>query len=365
MYEFTNNKKKYRLRLLYHSLFVIRYSLLILFFVLLSAVFCLPSFAQDIHFSQFLNAPLLLNPATAGVGDGDWRASLTHKSQWIAVTKYNTSSASFDMPLLKNSGKAGYLGAGFNVFADRAGTARLGTTQATFSVSGILPIGDFQKVSVGLQSGIAQRSASLNKLSWGNQFTGEGFDQSIGSNEPNSASFIYPDVAAGVNYEFSQDAHAMLGKDVTKASVGAAVFHPHSPKQKFLGTGQKMYLKMVFHASAYKDFNDIKLALIPSFAYFLQGPHSEMNMGMRFRYRIQEGTKWSGVFNETAFSVACQYRLKDAIIPAVFFEISNYMFALTYDYPISKPQKTGMMSGFEISIIYSMLNSGLRKSGKE
>lgn len=318
--------------------------------------------AQDIHFSQVLKAPLLLNPATAGIDEGDWRASVSHKSQWVAITKYSTSSASFDMPLFKNSGKAGYLGAGFNVFADKAGTSKLGTTMAAISVSGILPLGDFQKLSVGLQSGIAQRSASFDKISWGNQFTGDGFDPGIPSNEPPSSSFAYPDLAAGVNYEFSQNKNVMLGEDVTKANAGLAVFHPHSPAQKFFPSEKKMYPKIVFHTSAYRDFNELKFALLPSFAYFMQGPHSEMNMGMRFRYRIHEGTKWSGVYNETALSVACQYRWKDAIIPAVFFEISNYLISLSYDYPVSKPQKTGMMSGFEISIIYSKLNSGLRKS---
>lgn len=317
--------------------------------------------AQDIHFSQVFNAPLLLNPAHAGIGEGDWRASLTHKSQWIAITKYSTSSASFDMPLKKKADRAGYLGAGFNVFADRAGTAKLGTTQATFSFSGIVPVGDFQKFSVGLQGGMAQRSASLGKLSWGNQFSGEGFDQGIASNEKAEASFVFPEVAAGFNYEFHHDNNALLGKDVDKFNFGAAVFHPHSPKQKFMSGSEKILPKMVFYASGYKDFNEIKLAVVPSFAFFRQGPHSEMNMGMRLRYRIHEGTKWSGVYDETAFSIAFQYRLKDAIVPAVFFEYSNYLISFTYDYPVSKFQKNGMTSSFEISVIYSMLNSKLRK----
>ena len=191
------------------------------------------SFSQDIHFSQILNTPLLLNPATAGMGDGDFRASLSHKSQWIALTKYRTSTASFDMPLLKKKSKNAYIGAGLNVFADKAGTSQMGTTQATFSVSGILPVDDNQKVSVGLQGGVAQRSANLNKITWGNQFNGEVFDAGISSNEANAASFIYPDVAARIDYEFTQDTHALLGKDIMKFSAGAAIFHPHSPKQKF------------------------------------------------------------------------------------------------------------------------------------
>lgn len=319
-------------------------------------------YSQDIHFSQYLNTPLLLNPATAGITDGDFRASLSHKSQWLGVTKYNTSTASYDMPMFKTGAKDAYLGAGLNVFADRAGTARLGTTNASVSAAGILPMGEFQSLSLGLQTAIVQRSASLNKLSWGNQFNGEGFDPNIASGEPNSASFVYADIAAGINYEFNRNTRVMLGEDMTKFSAGAAIFHPHSPRQRFLGSGKKIYPRMAFHASAFKDFNEANIAIVPSFIYLMQGPHTEMNMGMRLRYRLHEGTRWSGVFTETAVSLAFQYRLKDAIIPAVYFETGNYLISFTYDYPVAKAVKTGMLSTFEISIIYQKLDSGLRKS---
>ncbi|MCU0328676.1 MAG: PorP/SprF family type IX secretion system membrane protein [Chitinophagales bacterium] len=58
--------------------------------------------AQDFHFSQFYNAPLLLNPALTGNFDGKFRAIANHRMQWdgiVAGALYQTSSVSADFRL--------------------------------------------------------------------------------------------------------------------------------------------------------------------------------------------------------------------------------------------------------------------------
>ena len=53
--------------------------------------------AQDIHFSQFYNTPLIVNPAFTGVFGGDQRAMLIYRNQWSSVaTPYKTFGGSFD-----------------------------------------------------------------------------------------------------------------------------------------------------------------------------------------------------------------------------------------------------------------------------
>ena len=56
------------------------------------------SFGQGMHFSQFYNAPLLLNPANTGFHtDGDMRVGMNYRSQWLTVpVPYTTSSAFAD-----------------------------------------------------------------------------------------------------------------------------------------------------------------------------------------------------------------------------------------------------------------------------
>ena len=42
-------------------------------------------FSQDIHFSQFFEAPLLRNPALAGLFSGDIRLQAVYRNQWQSV----------------------------------------------------------------------------------------------------------------------------------------------------------------------------------------------------------------------------------------------------------------------------------------
>src|SRR5439155_11227945 len=91
--------------------------------------------AQDIHFSQFTQSPLTVNPAQAGLFDGDLRAIVNYRNQWSAVDGYRTMQAECDGNVLKNKWTRGFLGLGLNVLSDNAGAANLSSTQFNLSVS--------------------------------------------------------------------------------------------------------------------------------------------------------------------------------------------------------------------------------------
>ena len=60
------------------------------------------AYAQDIHFSQFYEAPLLRNPSLAGIFTGDIRAQLVYRDQWNSFTNaYRSGSfnAEYKMPV--------------------------------------------------------------------------------------------------------------------------------------------------------------------------------------------------------------------------------------------------------------------------
>src|SRR5690348_12595866 len=81
--------------------------------------------AQDIHFSQFFETPLLRNPALAGIFTGDYRVQMVYRDQWRTVTNgYKTGSLNgeYKFPI----GKADdFLTFGGQFLFDRAGTAAL------------------------------------------------------------------------------------------------------------------------------------------------------------------------------------------------------------------------------------------------
>src|ERR1044072_8988636 len=60
-------------------------------------LFLVPSaFAQDLHFSQFMNSPLLTNPANTGfIPAADYRLGMNYRNQWssIMTVPYKTMSA--------------------------------------------------------------------------------------------------------------------------------------------------------------------------------------------------------------------------------------------------------------------------------
>ena len=74
------------------------------------------SWAQDIHFSQFDETPLFLNPANVGVPH-EIRANVNYKSQWQSVNApFKTMAVSVDGRLLKK--KKNHIGMGID-FLDR------------------------------------------------------------------------------------------------------------------------------------------------------------------------------------------------------------------------------------------------------
>ena len=79
--------------------------------------------AQDIHFSQFFETPLLRNPSLAGIFTGDLRLQMVYRDQWGSVTDgYRTGSLNgeYKLPI----GKADdFLTLGGQALFDRAGTA--------------------------------------------------------------------------------------------------------------------------------------------------------------------------------------------------------------------------------------------------
>jgi len=52
----------------------------------LGLALCFSAGAQDIHFSQFFETPLLRNPALAGIFTGDVRIQAVYRTQWASVT---------------------------------------------------------------------------------------------------------------------------------------------------------------------------------------------------------------------------------------------------------------------------------------
>lgn len=314
-------------------------------------------FGQDIHFSQFDMTPVLINPAQAGMYEGNARLHLNNKNQWSSLgNPYQTIHASFDLPMFKKDYRKAHLGLGLDFYSDKAGDAQFGNTVGGLAVSGIVPINGFNRLGVGIFSSFGQYSANLSKLTWGSQFDGETFNEDYNSNEILTFnSKMYFDLSTGIMYEYMNANSQFLTEDIVRFRLGAAMYHINKPIQQFLANDNELPQKLVFHTSLHYDFIDSKVSLLPSAYYSIQLKYREMLVGFLFKYELKQGTKYTGLFNRSALYLGAYYRNNDAIIPQLGFEFTNFMLALSYDYNISSLATNGTNGngGIEISFRYT------------
>lgn len=321
--------------------------------------------AQDVHFSEFNETPLNLNPAYTGLFDGIFRVSLHHRNQWASMgSPYVTSAGSFDC-VIGNPNGAARMGIGAFVYKDQAGDSKLGTFNGSLSLSGLVKVDDFNTISAGIMGGYAQRSATIGSLTWESQYVNGAYDPNASPNEGNLlTSFPYADFAGGIGYQYRSVSGNIQGKDVFELNIGASMFHMGKPEQKFHGGGtEELQRRMVLHAHSRIDLSGTAWSVRPSLTFMKQGVASEFIFGGAVRYRIKYGTKITNFFSETGIGFGVHYRWKDAIVPQLYYDLGDFFVGLAYDVNVSKYSAVSKyQGGWEVTLRYANLNSALYKN---
>lgn len=325
--------------------------------------------AQDIHFSQFNQSPLTVNPALAGTTV--WiRAAAQYRTQWRAVTvPYRTIGASFDIKSKKRwlkvdkktetyrqSGENGF-GWGVNVYNDRAGDGKMGTLQANASLAYQIYTGKKSMLALGMQGGILQRSINFDELYWGSQYDAgqpSGYNPALPPDKAIAGgdnSFIAPDLSAGMIYTYRKNERYMRGNDQMDFTIGAAMFHVTQPKYSYLGSSERLYSRYVAHAQSMIGIKNTSLALAPGVLFQRQGPNQEILAGAMVRYMLKEDSKYTGYVKGSSISAGGFYRNKDAFVAVALYEFSSYGIGVSYDFNVSglKTVSSGR-GGFEITL---------------
>jgi type IX secretion system PorP/SprF family membrane protein len=326
--------------------------------------------AQDIHFSQFTQSPLTLNPALAGTTV--WiRAATTYRTQWRAVTvPYSTIGASFDIKSkrrwvkaknqtekYRQSGDNGF-GWGVNIYNDRAGDGHMSTLSANASLAYQIMLSQKSMLALGFQGGIMQRSINFSKLHWGTQYDPNSPNGYNTANYPvgdvaiagGDNSFIIPDLGAGLIYTHKKNERYMRGNDQMDYTLGASLFHILQPRYGFLLT-EKLYQRMVVHGQATIGIKNTSIAFVPAFLIQRQGPNQEIYAGTMVRYMLKEDSKYTGYVKGASISAGGYYRSKDAFVAAALFEFSSYGIGVSYDFNLSGLSTVSSgRGGFEITL---------------
>lgn len=300
--------------------------------------------AQDIHFSQFYNSPLTLNPALAGSMDGNLRTIINHRSQWNSISvPFVTSAVSVDSRLLSDRLKGDAVGVGIQLTNDKVGDGNLNNLQILFNGSYQMLWGydKNQIIAVGVQGGFFQRRIDYSKLSFGSQFSGEEFNTNISSGE-NTSNFstTKTDLNAGINYILNKS-------DNFRFYAGFAMFHLTNPNVSLLNNVYELPGRSVYHAGA-RFLLKQDTYLYADALSMSQNNNGETNIGVRVEHLLRTER------NNINFGFGTAYRLSDALLIMSSVEYQKWKVGFSYDINTSNLHPASNYNGgFELSLIYT------------
>ena len=304
------------------------------------------SYAQDIHFTQFYEPQLTLNPANTGRFVGSWRANGIYRNQWGSIARpYVTTALSFDKQFQIKEHTIG-LG-GYYAF-DQSASQTLFMNKIMLSMAYHRAIG-YHQFSAGLQVGYINRFLNYNNLSFPGQFDNNigAFNTTFANGEsfPNARS-NYFDFNSGINYKTRIN-------DKLLVDAGLSMFHWNYPKETFNGTKtNRIQPRYVFSSGANYNLND-KSFLSGHLLYMYMKKASDLLIAVHYNYRVAPNRSninllFGGLATRTGFG-----RNTDALAFIIGTEFSSYRVGLAYDVNISRLSTSTYYKGaFELSVTY-------------
>lgn len=307
----------------------------------------LPLTAQDIHFSQFFEAPLLRNPALAGLFSGDMRLQTVYRTQWQSVTvPYQTTSLNGEVKLAVGNSQD-FLTLGAQVLYDKAGTIALTSTH-------ILPVINYHKslssernsyLSLGFMGGLVQRRFDMSKVTTNSQYDGTVYNGNLGTGENLAgSSYSYFDGTAGLSF------NTQIGQDPENNIFAGVAYHHFNKSAKnsfYTNAALATKPKWVYSVGAKMAATDNTYVTVHA-DYTQQGVYTELIAGAMLTYRLDEAENPRYFIHGGAFM-----RFKDALIPMAKLEVKPFAISVSYDANISKlSSASGGRGGFEMGLSY-------------
>jgi len=318
----------------------LRFLHIILFFLLVKS-----SNAQNLHFSQFMNSPLLTNPANTGfIPEGDYRLGLNYRTQWSSVmdVPYKTFSAYGEFQPMQSPDANGWLGVGGLLLRDVAGSGSLTVTRAYGSVAYHQMIGYGSLLSLGFNAGWTNKRINSTDLKFPDQFDGRFFDSKLPTSvQLDNTSINYFDIQAGMNYAFFPTEEAYL-------NIGFSSHHLNRPNESFFDTKMGIDNRVPVRHTAFINgsFKINESVIVNPNAYIsLQAKSYEWLVGGNVHYNLMGN-------GESILIAGLYYRNKDAIIPMIGVGYKDYVATFTYDATTSNLKNfNGTRGAFEFSLI--------------
>lgn len=324
--------------------------------IALYAVLCFITFlptkstGQAMHFSQYYNAPLLLNPAnTALTQEADYRIGAQFRTQWAALpAPFTTTSVFGDFQAFRNKNQTNWLGVGFAFFNDNVGDGKLNLFRSEMFLAYHIEIGEFNMISFGASASHGARSVNFSKFTYPVQWDGFTFNK----NDPNQENkglekSSYNSFGAGLNY-------AYFPNDAVYIKLGASTNNLNRPTESFFKGGTNT---LDFRHQANLDIllrTSENTIINPSAYYTTQSGAREILFGTLLLFNVTKATQQvqanqliTGLYN----------RWGDAVVAVAGMQLNSWRIMASYDYTISSlPVNAGKGTGaLEMSVRYEGL----------
>ena len=296
--------------------------------------------AQDVHYSQYFNVPLSVNPALTGKIDGTFRVGADYRNQWHGLVDgrntYSTPSFYGDVPLRFKS--KDILGVGISIVSDKSSGGRLSALSGMLSTAYHQGLGSKKNhyLSLGIQLGFSQRKLDLANIKLGDQIELQNESVTLGSADYNNLKGS----ASGFDMNFGVHWSSKFSERVS-LNAGYAAFHVTQPGISLYIDEANLPVRHVVTMGADFGLSD-HFRLIPFFLYMAEAKAKETFEGLA-----------AGIpFNANAGMYLGAYlRTHDAFVPYLGFDIKGLKLGVSYDVTTSSLEKTG--GGIEISLTYT------------
>ncbi|MFT4062095.1 MAG: PorP/SprF family type IX secretion system membrane protein [Edaphocola sp.] len=315
---------------------------------------CNTVMAQDLHFSQYYNAPMLLSPANTGLmPENDFRAGVNYRNQWSNIpSPFHTMAAYGDAQLFKSISANNWLGLGGALFNDRSGNGDLSLLKAQVSAAYHLQMGDYNMLSIGLGAAFVQRSVNFGKLTFDTQWDGFTFNPQNANGETNLVQKTsYADIAAGINY-------ALFPNENVYFKLGIGLLHVNQPKESFYNMDNRLGMRPTANLDMLFRGSDALIIDVSGYCTYQKGAY-ETVFGAMASYNVTPRSQQS----PNILLLGMYHRLNDAMIPMVGLEWKHLRATVTTDVSMSGiSPANGGNGAFEFSLTYMGLYNSLSGS---
>ncbi len=315
--------------------------------IIIAGTFVLQGQAQDMFFSQFYSAPLVLNPALTGFMAGDMQVSMNYRNQTKSLIPASVYAASCDFKIAKDVTKPDVFAIGLFVARDnvQGGAVRTSNYLASLAFHKALDQQTNHYIALGAQIGAIQHTFNPDLFTYDKQFIeGVGFDASQLSGEVFSSQ-------NGANFELNSG-FFYYGriKKYSAIYAGASMYHITNPKQTFLSEKAFYARRFVAHMGSRIQLNQ-QMFMIPNLIFMTQNAAHFYMEGTSFEYRVGD--------TRSFFRIGAWFKHSDkpdsdqTVVFSAGIRIIDFQFGVSSDFlsPLQSDSRT--KGAVEFSIIYS------------